>query len=491
MDVQTSLLGLDTTVGRAVSQTPVGSEVPLPEGRDAASVLSVSGRVSIGETVCAAGSVQTAGTLEVFLVCQSMAGDVYGFSAVSAFSHTIELSGAETGQNALVTGQVVELTARPDGLSVRLSAVLEFSAFVTAPVTTPVITDLAGAVGVEKRRAEVSVRRRALLSEASLTIREEADAKGVERVLLASGAASVQSLSYSGASACEAEGTLYVTVLAETESGEVKTMLVELPFVCSFDAPFLPDVWAEAAVTDLSAVAADVSFGVMDVSATVRLRLYGAEQAEYDVLLDAYDVNGAFRCVTMPVDRLSCEGVSRVVTEIAENVSIPKHLPDALTAVYASAMPVVIGSFDQGGRLGADVMLLTSVVYRADDGRLYGFTEDIPEQILFDAPYAADAVITVEPLSVTASGGGRTLSVQYRLDARALICRVEPVTLAVELEAGAPACPYRGILVYCAEAGETIWDVGKRFGVPLGALREWNAALSDPLEEGKAIILIK
>ena len=491
MDVQTSLLGLDTPVGRTVSQSPITSEIALPEGRDAANVLSVSAGVTVEEAACAAGGVKASGTLEVFLLCQSMAGDVYGFSATSAFSHTIELDGAAAGQRAIVTGQVVELSARPDALHIRLAAVLEFSALVTAPVTTPVITNLAGGVGVEKRLSSITVRRRALLGEASLTIREEVDAGGVERVLLASGAAQVSALSYSGSSTCEAEGTLFVTALVQTESGESRTMPAELPFVCSFDAPFLPSVWAEASVSDLSAVAADVSFGVLDVTAGVKLRLYGAEQADYDVLLDAYDANASFRCQTERFDRLSCEGLAHCVAEIAENVSVPKHMPDALSAVYAAAMPVVIGTFERDGRLGADLMLLTNVVYRADDGRLYGFTEDIPAQIAFDSAYSADAVVNVLPLCVSASGGGRTLSVQYRLDARALLCRSEPVTLATELEAGAESCPYKGILVYCAEAGETVWDVGKRFSVPLGTLRDWNTALSDPLEEGRAIVLMK
>lgn len=491
MDVQTSLLGLDTPLGRTISQTPVNSEIALPEGRDAAGVLCAHASVAIDEAVCAGGGVRTSGTLEVFLLCQSMSGEVYGFSAVSAFSHTIELDGVQAEHRALVTGQVVELTTRPDALSIRLAAVLEFCALVVSPVATPVITGLAGGVGVERRLASVTVRRRALLAETTLTMREEVDAKGVERVLLAAGAAQVTSLSYTGASVCEAGGTLFITALVQTESGENRSMPVELPFVCSLDAPFLPSVWADAAVSDMTAVAADVSFGVLDVTASVRLRLYGAEQADYDVVLDAYDVNSTFRCATERFERLSCEGLAHCTADIAENVSIPKHMPDALAAVYASAMPVVVGTFEREGRLCADVMLLTGVVYRADDGRLYGFTEDIPAQIAFDAAYSADAIVRVLPLCVTPSGGGRTLSVRYRLDARALIYRVEPVTLATELTAGAESCPYKGILIYCAEAGETVWDVGKRFSVPLGTLCEWNAALSDPLEEGRAIVLLK
>ena len=60
--------------------------------------------------------------------------------------------------------------------------------------------------------------------------------------------------------------------------------------------------------------------------------------------------------------------------------------------------------------------------------------------------------------------------------------------------AGTPRAPV-GIVIYCAGAGETLWEVGKRFSVPLMRLREWNAALGDGagadtvLEEGMRLVL--
>ena len=41
------------------------------------------------------------------------------------------------------------------------------------------------------------------------------------------------------------------------------------------------------------------------------------------------------------------------------------------------------------------------------------------------------------------------------------------------------------------DAGETLWDVGKRFHMPISALQTWNQPLSDPLPEGQPVVLMR
>ena len=194
MDVQTSLLGLDTRLGSTVSQELIASEIPLPDGRDAASVLSAYARVAIEETECMTDSIRASGRLELICACQAMSGETYGFTAQSSFTHTLSLTGVRPGMRAHASAQVLECAATPDALRLKLTAVLELSAFVSAPVTTPFITGLGGAKGVEKRTASLDVRREVRLAEATLRLREEADANGVRHVLLYHGAAQVTHL---------------------------------------------------------------------------------------------------------------------------------------------------------------------------------------------------------------------------------------------------------------------------------------------------------
>ncbi len=491
MDVQTSLLGLDTRLGSAVSQELIASEIPLPDGRDAAGVLGVYARVFIEEAECLDATVRVNGRLELNIVCQSMSGDAYGFTAHSTLTHSMALAGAAPGMSAYVTAQVLECSAVPDALRLKMTAVLELSAFVSAPVTTPFITGIFGVNALEKRMASLDVKKRVRLAEATLRLREETDAANVRHVLLYHGAAQVTQLHFSGASTCEAEGRVLITTLVENESGENQTMLITLPFTCSFDAPYQSVAWATCTVESLSAVAADVSFGVIDAEAVLKLQLYGVETTECSVLLDAYDDAGSFVVKAQPVDRLCCSGLTAQAFSIQENLLIPEHLPDAMRPVYATAMPAVTGLFEANGMLHADVMLLTCIVYRCDEGKLHSFYEDIPVQLGFDVPFTPDAQVSVRTLSALANGGGRTLSVSYTLEGSALMYSTEPATLAAEVSEECAPCPYSGVLIYCADAGETLWDVGKRFHVPLASLNVWNPDLEDALTEGQAVVLMR
>ena len=491
MDVTTSLLGLSTCLGSVVSQELIASEIPLPDGRDVSEVLGVYARVSVDSGECVTGGVRVSGRLTLHCVCRSMVDEIFGFQAQSTFGQTLALDGAESGQSVEVRAQVVECKAAPDTLRLKMNAVLELAVYVTAPVTTPFVTDVSCAGAIEKRRTTLEVRRNALIAEATLHLREEADAASVTRVLVYHGAAQVTSVSFSGASTCEATGKLILSVLAETEEHEVKTQLVSLPFACSFDAPYQAGAWASCTVESLSAVAADVSFGVIDAEATLRIRLYGAETAQCDVLLDAYAPGEAITCRYASVERLQFTGCEQKCFPITENVLLPAGLPDAMRAVYATAMPIVTGLSARDSRLVADVMLLTTLIYRSDEGRLYAFTEDIPVQLCFDAPFTPDAQVYVRTLSVAASGGGRAPEVTFSLEGTALLYETAPVSLVTEIAQSATPCPYNGLLIYCADANETLWDIGKRFQIPIASLTKWNGALTEPLAEGQAVVVMK
>ena len=48
-----------------------------------------------------------------------------------------------------------------------------------------------------------------------------------------------------------------------------------------------------------------------------------------------------------------------------------------------------------------------------------------------------------------------------------------------------------GILLYFADAGETLFSVGKRFRLPLSAIRRMNPDLTEPLADGARIVMLK
>lgn len=137
MDVQTSVIGIDTLVGTAVSQALIDSEIPMPEGRVAASVLCAGTQVGACTAETLQDAVRVSGNLTLLLLCESPSGEAFGFSAASTFVHNIELAGAVEGMAASAGAQVMECRCETEAGKLHLTAILELSAQVTAPVTEP------------------------------------------------------------------------------------------------------------------------------------------------------------------------------------------------------------------------------------------------------------------------------------------------------------------------------------------------------------------
>lgn len=499
MDVQTSVIGIDTLVGTAVSQALIDSEIPLPDGRVAAAVLSAGAQLGACQAEAQQDEVRASGSLTLQLLCQSPSGEAFGFSASSTFVHSMELAGAAEGMAASAGAQVLECSCTVDGAKLHLSAVLELSASVVAPVADPFVTGITGIAGLESRLQTIQTRRSALLATHSVRIREEISAPTAAQVLLYHGTAQVRELVYNG-TALTVEGSLYATVLTASDEGQLTQQTQIIPFTEVFDAPYAETAWTVATVEQVSAVAADMSFGVADVEALVQLRVYGLETAEQQVLSDAYDESAAFHCVQSSFEQLLCSGAEQKRFPFREGVQIPSHLPDAYRMIYASAIAAMTGAFETGdGRLGIDAMVFATVLYQCDGGQLHSFPYDLPLQLVLDAPYTPDARVDLQVLSAQLTGSGRTPELLLTLEAQAVLYGRQSLcaVTAVQPDDAKEQAAARGIIIYCAGAGETLWDVGKRFRITLGALAGWNADLPEtpdpsmPLQEGAHLVLLR
>jgi hypothetical protein len=66
---------------------------------------------------------------------------------------------------------------------------------------------------------------------------------------------------------------------------------------------------------------------------------------------------------------------------------------------------------------------------------------------------------------------------------------INEVSVVAGAQEGADQAPLRGIIVYFAGAGETLFDVAKRFRTTRESLREANGELPEVLTEGQKLLL--
>lgn len=489
MDVQFGGIGMESLHYRDVVQSSVTSRVPLPEQVNVKSVLVAASELQVSEAQCAPGQVTVTGELNITFLCEDPAGEPVGFSARSAFRQTADVPGAEEGMRAEAIGQVLETECEPDGDALKVELLTELLLSVRSAGAKKLVTELRGS-NSETRYETLSVKRRCLLGETNLRMRDEMPAPEARRVLLTRGAARIKGVQFSGTTA-NVDGDLFVTALVENEGGELRSMQATLPFRDSFTAVPSENCQCRAFVRSITATAADAGFGVLDVEAVVGMELAGIEESMPRVLVDAYDPDAAFTCDMAEMDVSTCQGITESLVRITENLAVPKHLPEVNQPIFLTVTPAVTGTDALNGRLNVDAMLLVTAVYRCDGGFLHSFTEDVPVRFTLETPPGDLVTARVTLLTATLAGSGRLLEMGLAFSVMAERYGLSHIRAVSEIVSGGEKPKNRGILIYCADAGETLWDVGKRFLVPVEDIKKWNDGVTEALKEGQQILLMR
>lgn len=489
MDVEINGIAMETLEDRALVQAGVESRVPLPEGVEIKQLLLSAPELVFGEAVCGQGEVSVEGELTVHFLLEDMSGEAVGFTARSTFRQSAQVPGARPGCVPRVQGQILECRCRPEGEGIQVALILELDILVCNREPRRLVTNLSGP-GVETKFSPLSLRQRCVLGETNLRIRDELPAQNAARVLLARGAARVHSVQFAGATA-NVEGELWVTAITADETGELQTVTGQIPFRDAFTAAPGDQPLCRAFVRSITATAADEAFGVLDIEAVIGMELCGQESSQHRILADAYDREASFHLEPCSLEKLDCRGLTQAQVRISEQVAVPRHLPEARRPLHLSVLPCVTGVTEREGRQVAEVMLLVTAVYRCEGGFLHSFTEDVPVFLPLELPQGDLVLPRVRVLSAALGGSGRLLEMNLSFLVQGESYETRAFSGVAEVVSGGQAPKERGILIYCTDRGETLWDVGKRFCLPPEEILRWNDGMPEDLPEGSPLVLLR
>lgn len=487
MEIQKTVLSVETLVGTATAQAQLESAIPLPNGVRSEKVLSCEPEVSVRETVCAKDSVQVTGLLTLHLTVETEEEKPSAFDAAATFSHTLSVPGAAAQMSARVRAYAPSCTCRVEEGGLRMQTTLLLRGAVFSTDRQECIAGIEDAKGLETQGETVRLDRRTLLGAHSLRVRETVDAPVDAALLRASADADVERL-VNGADGVLLEGTLTVSALYAAEDGGVVRQAYAIPFSDAIDAEANPSPCASVEVMQLNAdYDAD---GELRIEAVLSLGLYGTASTEAAVLSDAYDKEGSFSCETKEIPCLTFSGERKHTAVLREPVYVPGHMKDVTRVLYTSATPAVTDTSVGEREASIDGLLLLSIVYRADDGRLYGFKTDLPFSLMLD-PMGTLLLPEVSVRSAETTGSGHTLSCTVELKYGGEWYRQENLPLTIDVRPGAPRDPHEGILIYFTDEDDTIFSIGKRFGIAQSCVKQWNPRLSEPIREGVPVLLMR
>lgn len=469
-----------------MAQALVEGDIPQIEGRQAREILSATGDVALAGAETAEGCVRLSGEVRLHLICAGEGG-VFAFTSRAAFRHTVQAEGTQAGMLVRAVPALQAMEVKLTGGRITLSAQVDIALRVTDGSAIKALSGLEGVQDIEMCERHLEMVRREEVFRDVISLREEVDAAGARCVLQSDVVPSLRDIQCDGRGV-ELSGVLTVSALMEGEEGRLFQLVENIPFTETLDVVAGSDLRAEIAMEACQVRVAE-EFDILVVEVKLRVCLFVTERSELVLPMDMFSPSMPFACERQPMHLCMGMGPLNHRHTFHETVAVPSGLPDAGRVIYTAVRVVITASNVEDERLCLEGMLVTRVIYESESGMLCSFTEDIPFACNCPAPGATEAMVSALA-TATASGAGRSLEMSFSIQISASLayqCTETVVTGICETELSAQP---RGIIVYFAGAGETLYDVAKRFRIPRRILRDMPG-VSEALTEGQKLIFLR
>ena len=488
MDVEKVSFNVDTLCMRLEEQVPIESAIPLPQGRTAGSVLSVTPQLQIREVRVSETGVRLSGQLQLHLIAETGERVLFSFDAAAEFTHLMSARITEDVLQPRIYGQLLKCACHREDDGLRLSAVLDLKVWLMAPREVGAVSAIRGAVGLESREETIVTRRRSLQGAKAVQVRDELGVEAGANVLEAKGTVRILSSRPAG-EGMALDGELFSSLVLLDPEGRLQEMTVRTPFS---DTVKLEGQTGQGTTltAELTGLSARTDGEALFLSGDVSVSAYGAAESRLRVLSDAYDEGGTFLCHREERTGLMYLGPVLQEETVEGPLAVPNHMPEVQQVLFSRTLPAITGLEPTDGGTLLDGVALVTTVYRCDSGLLHSFTGEVPFSLTLPGQGALVLPLSAAAFS-TVTGRGRVLQARVELLFSGEQYAETPIGYTDDLLAGPGTQPGRGILIYAPDPAENLFTVGKRFGIPQARLRELNGELSEPFCGTERILIIK
>lgn len=231
----------------------------------------------------------------------------------------------------------------------------------------------------------------------------------------------------------------------------------------------------------------------------LEIRLY--EEENLEALSDVYGVDKEIEALTteVPLKKLLLNNTGKC--KCADHAKIQNTEMHVYQLVHNEAeiqieeQTVVENGIDINGTLNV------TTIYLCTNGQntLFATKSMIPFNHVIDVPYIDNTAVyhihwNLEQLNVTMIDSDE-LDIKAVLNYEALVFTTRKVNLITDIKVeeldmnkigGLP-----GIVIYIAGTGDTLWDIGKKYYVPIAQLKEVNELATEEIKAGDKILVVK
>ncbi|MBD5521935.1 MAG: DUF3794 domain-containing protein [Lachnospiraceae bacterium] len=231
----------------------------------------------------------------------------------------------------------------------------------------------------------------------------------------------------------------------------------------------------------------------------LEIRLY--EEESLEVLSDIYGVAKEIEAITTDVSLKSLLLHNSGKCRVAEHAKIQNTEMHMYQLVHSEAeIQIAEQTIAESGISVTGVLNITTI-YLCTNGQntLYATRSVLPFQYFIDVPGIDSSCAyhihwNMEQLSVTMIDSDE-LDIKAVLNFDVLVFTSKKTSLITEINVTEldmnKVSELPGIVIYIAGTGDTLWDIGKKYYVPIAQLKEINELVSEEIKAGDKILVVK
>lgn len=505
---------MDRIRAEAVTQFTLEDDVNIPESKPDVSSLNLEkGEICIDEIKPSTDSVVVRGRLAYAVMYHTIeaGSSLVVLEGKIPFEERINLQGVMPSDTVMVEGEVEDLTVGMiNSRKLNVQSLVTMSAKVEELYDEEAPIGLHGEEKVEYRRQPMEVAQIAICKNDIFRLKEE--------VALPSNYPNVFQVLWNTVSLRDVEfkvmeeklgisGDVHLFLLYEGEGEEhpVRSFETTIPFSGVLDCHgcregMLPDIRYRLGQQEL-AVRPDFdgeerTIGI-ELVMDIGIRVY--EEEKLEIISDVYGVSKEIEAVTHRAN------LRRLLSRVTGKTKVTDHIHVSGGTVMQlmhseGAIALEQQSIVENGILVQGSMMVKVMYITGEDEAPYGCTQaQIPYRYTLEVPGIQPEDMShihaeVEQLQVTMLDG-------EEMDVKAVLCfstvvfQSMPVEFISEISVAeldsSKMSGLPGMVIYMVKAGDNLWNIGKKYYVPVDNLRSLNGLDSDELKTGQKLLIVK
>jgi hypothetical protein len=237
----------------------------------------------------------------------------------------------------------------------------------------------------------------------------------------------------------------------------------------------------------------------IELTLDIGIRIF--EEEEVDIISDIYGVKKEVEAIT---EKCSLKRLLSRVTgksKVTEHVKIPSGSGSILQLLHSEGQIFIdrVSAQDNGIQIQGSLQVRVMYITGDDESPYAGIKTALPYRYTLDVPGVTEKDIgkihgAVEQLQVTMLDG-EEVDVRAVLAFSTTVFQNVPVELIKDVQEREPDMEtignLPGMVVYFAGDGDNLWNIGRKYYVPVDKIRSINKLESDELKSGQKLLIVR